>query len=308
MVTGGNWTWDGIQLPSGRGWIDCTRSTPYYDGHPIADQDQDGWDDSCEYELALAFRPTMAFNFGGDCDLRNEPYYSVRGYSYGNGFADVETQIVQGFSTQPMVFYAIGYDRDCGTAGFTPHIGDSEFILLKLAWALDPDARGVAGTPAEEAARWRRGKWFVSRAFLSAHWNTDDQGSSGDYDGRDLEYRTDFRGRPRAWVSKGKHANYRSRAVCDAGAYYTDTCDGNSDADGNSTLDIVPDGNVGQSSLPLRGTFENPVVSRRFAAGLTQYAGIEYYWDTRRKFRGWSPGPSDVGATPYDVPLRFFGF
>lgn len=298
-------TWDGIQLPSGRGWIDCTRNTPYYDGRPIIDDDRDNWDDGCEYELAQAFRPTMAWNLGGDCNIQNEPYYAVHGYTYENGFWDVETQIVESFSNQPTVFYAIGYDEDCGTAGLTSHIGDSEFVILKLAWALDPDARGVAGTPAEEAARWRRGKWFVYRAFLAAHWNTGAE-SSGDYHGTDLEYRTEYRGRPRVWVATGKHGNYRSRAVCDAGSYYSDTCDGNSDL--GLSIEIVPSGNLGQFSSPLRGTFENPVVSRRFAAGQTQYGGIEYFWDTRRKFRGWTPGPSDLGATPYVVPLTAFRF
>lgn len=286
-------SWDGIKLASGKRWADCTVYATGYDGHPITDADDDKWDDGCESELALAFEPTFAWSWR-DCNMMGEPYFSATDYVKPDATP----------THQLTIFYAIGYHRDCGSpvlnTGLTGHIGDSEFIVLNLGWAPNPNA---GADPLD-------GKWYTWKTYLSAHWNTPSTASSY-YDGRDMQYnslRTSFLGRPNVWVAEDKHGNYRTQGACDAGAFYTDNCDRNQD--NGWTLLLPSTANLGQSYLPFLGASNSAVTSRDLArGGHPEYGGVEYYW-TSDRFHGWYTGPfaTDAGASPYRDPLILFGF
>jgi len=94
------------------------------------------------------------------------------------------------------------------------HEGDSEFIILEV--------KNVSGAT-----------WGIIEATLSAHFNAEEgvcYYMTGDYCGADSYYWDDLdypQGPfPRIWSALGKHANYRNRAVCEAGADMQDSCQG----------------------------------------------------------------------------------
>ena len=107
------------------------------------------------------------------------------------------------------IFYALSYHEDTGDAtfGFYSHHGDSEFIIL--------DVVNTGGS-----------FWAIWTATLSAHWDGE-ASSAATYSYDALEYTRGYRQRPRIWVARGKHANYRSKSTCNSGGWgNTDTCDG----------------------------------------------------------------------------------
>lgn len=266
----------GLLLPSGKGLPEC--NTTYHTGAPLTDRDRDGWDDGCEYELAYAFRPTQALSYA-DCDYTSEPYWAATGGNH---------------SGQIKIFYALSYHQDCGTPflnlGITSHLGDSEFFVAYVDWISD-------------AASTMQGKWRLDHVFFSAHWHEISE-SDGYYDGADLEYSTTFRGRPRIWVAEGKHGSYRSQAVCNAGAYYTDSCVNNTDF--GASPQILQAANLGQSSAPFLGSPVSAVASR--FGNPTKYPGTEWFW-TNDTFCGWYPrGVCGSGGGPYRESLTAFGF
>ena len=240
-----------------------------------ADADGDGVVDSCEYDLADAFRPFLAQSTA-DCNLGREPYWGVR---YGPGSSGAPSFII---------FSALSYYYDCGSPrpdcfySRGPHRGDSEFIVLQVSQVQG----GVS-------------KWVLDYATLSAHWGTEAD-YTATYAGQDLDYGSyDWRVRPLVWVAEGKHANYRSRSVCDSGAGYYDNCDRN--VDHGATLDILPWANLGQSAFPFIGA-NAPVPSRAGAPG------GEYFW-TNNRFLGWDAVPSASGSSsPYLESLSAAGF
>src|SRR5205823_3002255 len=103
------------------------------------------------------------------------------------------------------------YLADCG-AFWSGHDGDSEFVIIE-----------AAGVDAANGPL-----WGVLNVTFSAHWHagwgTD---ATATYSAQDLQ----FPGGPnvRVWASEDKHANYRSKAVCDSGpnGWHTDDCMGN---------------------------------------------------------------------------------
>lgn len=252
---GGGYQPTGIQLPSQFTHTECTTNLS-------TDQDLDRILDPCEYQLALAFRPRLAFDTDED-NADREPYWAVARHATQPGWL--------------RIFYLIAYREDGGTpnGGFTAHQGDSEFIII------DVEHLGAA-------------KWALTRATLSAHWQkpTDNTATYG-YDV--LEFPESFRGRPRIWVAEDKHANYRSKSVCDAGAWYADNC--NDGRDTGETLDILASANVG-NSFHIGVRLLDRVTSRQ------GYPGIEYLW-TGTSFRGWLT-PSGDGSGPYSESLVFF--
>src|SRR6185312_6477999 len=89
-------------------------------------------------------------------------------------------------------------------------------------------------------------------------------------------------GAPRIWVSKNKHANYRTASVC--GSYwggFQDSCAwpvgcfiGFSCPNPTYfTLDFAPSANLGSHNFPFIGTLSSPVYD-----AITYSGRREYYW------------------------------
>jgi hypothetical protein len=181
-------------------------------------------------------------------------------------------------------------------SGCEAHRGDSEFIIL-------------------EVTHLGLGHWVLSYATLSAHWGAMGDGTSR-YAWSALQFPDTLQARPRIWVAEDKHANYRSQSVCDAGAYYTDTCDRNSDNTGWGNS-IEPTSSLGPwSPYVMRNLGNSGVmvfvagpVSRHLLDCTTSsqaYPGTECFW-TGATFYGWQP-PDDDGSTPYSTSMVYFGF
>lgn len=230
------------------------------------DLDNDGILDTCEHALAFAFRPQLIMNPGDDAPFR-EPHWSVR---IGDGPNEIE------------VFYLFAYHRDAGTVpgGLTSHDGDSEFVIATLR------------NPVSNHSR-----WVLERAFLSAHWGTPLNGSAS-YTWDWLEPHDVWGGRPRIWVAKNKHANYRSKSVCNSGALLTDTCNGNVDL---GALSVPSHRNIGNKwSGPGAVQLIDQVYS-----GYGHLNGVEYFW-TADRFKGWHTASTSAGG--YMHPLYNWGF
>lgn len=279
----GNPGQNGVYLPSGGTMGSCTPNP----GVPIADEsqdhDQDGVQDQCEYELAQAFHPQMQF-MTNDCQTGREPYWAVN-------------RINSPIDGKPViqVFYAIGYYYDCGCpcpgcriyTGCASHFGDSEFIVLEVSTADYPTYDGP--------------NWLLRYATLSAHYGTL-WNSTGTYAGSDLSYgiATTF-SNPFVWVAEGKHGNYRSQSVCDAGSESTDNCDSPGQRVG---LEVLPEANL--------GSFYNQSNARVASRVGGPYSGTEHMWSTDNAsgdgFLGWFPRSYGAGETPYGQLLINYGF
>ncbi|MEO6863863.1 MAG: hypothetical protein ABI229_00285 [Gemmatimonadaceae bacterium] len=268
----------GVYLPSGGTMNSCSPNP----GVPLADvsqdRDRDGVQDQCEYELANAFHPQMQFT-SDDCDVSREPYWAA-------------TRMNSPIDGTPVIaiFYAISYHYDCGSPSpFCPtqcagHLGDSEFIVEEVTTADYPNSDV---------------HWYLKYATLSAHYGSQ-ANSTGTYAGADLTYGAAAPGsNPFVWVAEGKHSNYRSQEVCDAGAYYFDNCDRPGTRVG---LEVLPSANLGSLSNQL-----NPFVASRVGG---VYSGVEHMWSTDPTdgFLGWYPRSLGQGETPYGKLLKDFGF
>jgi hypothetical protein len=268
----------GVFLPSGGTMNSCAPNP----GVPFADisqdQDRDGVQDQCEYELANAFHPQMQFT-SDDCDSSREPYWAA---TRMNSPIDGTPVIV--------IFYAISYHLDCGSprpdcpADCGPHYGDSEFIVEEVS---------TTEYPTYDA------HWYLKYATLSAHYGSQ-ANSTGTYAGEDLDYAAAAPySNPFVWVAEGKHSNYRSQAVCDAGAYYYDNCDRPGTRVG---LEVLPTANLGSFNHQLVATVGSRV------GGI--YSGAETMWsrDPTIGFLGWYPRSLGQGETPYGNLLVNYGF
>lgn len=255
----------------GRSEADCLR--------PRVDADDDGLDDACELALARSFAPLLVVRPGA-CEWRED----ADGGRLGGGYLFAVRARRAG---RVRIAYLPAYFRDCGWSGpkcgiplvrCDPHPGDSEMII-------------VDAVPAGE------GRWRTEAVFLSAHcfgssdacrWYRGDElrrfewvdGESG--------------GAPVVWVAAGKHANYPSRAACDRGYRWMDSCDGN---DARYRFPILsPAQNIGSPERPVRGTGcldGHHLVAARPPAEET----TECFWSLDAPFRGWTgEGP---GVTPY---------
>jgi hypothetical protein len=261
---GGGYYAEGYNIPSGRNYATC-QTTPGAEG----DADSDGLLDQCEYELAYAFRPQLASSYA-DCNMGRETYWAAK--NRGDGYATIS------------VFYALSYYVDCGMQvvwcyGCESHTGDSEFIMLEL----------------EPSPYYPAGSWRVRNATLSSHWHSQ-YDATATYAGPDLQYGNEsYLGRPVVWVAEGKHGNYRSSAVCDAGALYTDNCDRNSIG---PAVEVLPWRNLGRLGAPL-------VLGA--VGSVNGQPGLEDFW-YGQIFNGWQGNISGGGSTGYGTILTWANY
>lgn len=266
----------GTALPSGFTWSYCTSGLTL-----SSDADGDQLRDDCEYRLAYAFRPMLAMNSSDD-EPDNEPYFSVaRQDQTASNPATIR------------IFYALSYFRDPGDPFFAieAHDGDSEFIILEVHNTIDAT-------------------WALDYVFLSAHWNAGSADNSARYHHTDVEYPSESRGRPRIWVSWNKHANYRSKAVCND--MWNDVCDNGATGTMYRDVLVVSEANLGNyfAWYPPRGTSQlrNCVQSRsRWWNGLS---GTECYWTATEQmgFAGWHGTHGQAVAGPYALSLSSYAF
>ena len=181
------------------------------------DPDQDGFKDSCEYDIAYAARPVLSFS-QAEQDQTRESYYWAALYTSRNGVQRLH------------IAYLLAYHRDMG-AGIWPfqggHDGDSEFILSDYEW--NPST----------------GYWTFVGAFLSAHWRSGNNHSQYyvAHQFQDINH-----GRPYIVVSANKHANYPSVSACASGEIVGSCAMGIWEED---MADVLAS-NLGQSGTRLR--------------------------------------------------------
>ena len=263
------WTYDGLVLPTQFTTSYCFGSFGSYD------RDVDGIRDDCEYQIAKWFRPMLARNNNDEAPER-ETYWAVK--------RKPNTSTVQ-------VFYALGYYWDAGESfGFGSHPGDSEFIMLEITnygWPSVPSL------------------WTLDAATLSAHWGVTgyfEQDHTGTYGYSALEYPSTYRGRPRIWVSKNKHANYRSKDQCNFSGG-VDYCDQLRDGTTYEDAEVFESANVGSKNNKLL----NCVGSRHPGLYRAGY-GVECLWATGAGgFAGWNVNRNGA-STGYGTMLEFYGF
>lgn len=185
------------------------------------------------------------------------------------------------------IFYALSYHLDLGCplsgcpSGWTAHYGDSEWIVV----VVEPSSVG--------SSRWR-----VVEASLSAHWN---QGLPGVIDHSQTVHRNnlfwadEYGGRPLIWVSKWKHANYRSKSSCNGKV--NDTCSGNLIEP--HPLEVDAGRRLGLSwGTQLNNCFTS----------IQGFPGVECYWHEPAFFGGWYDSWLMPRAGGYWESLDFFGF
>lgn len=256
----------GYTLTESISWSNCTAPGVADDG------DGDGVSDSCEHQVAFAFRPRTLLRWDDEAPTR-EPYWTVRPDGQGALW----------------VMYLLAYHSDPGDVSFGTfsHKGDSEFILLRIVNST------LSGS-----------HWYADRAILSAHWGTDaDDSYSGDAGA--MEYTDDvFRGRPLVHVAKDKHANYRSRSECNwGGGLWTDTCDG---IQVHIHVPVLLARNIGNYTSAGGTKKLDCVPSERIAEPAF---GREECFFTGTFFGGWlNSATYETSAGAYAASLRAYGF
>jgi hypothetical protein len=243
-----------------------------YPGSPGDTHDHDGLLDECEVELTKAFAPGLRFH-AGETHWGRTPHVSVR----------------RGTNPGPVdIFSLLAYHVDPGWMGLSAHDGDSECIIVGV--------RDYTGT----------GRWVLEYVTYSAHWaSLVGDRSSIRVPHTQVEYSDVYCGRPRVWVSRGKHANYPSQHMCNDGRY--------DDCSPSYSYDVY---------LAHETHWDNPVnprnIGSKWSGGIPRYylypncargphiSYTECFWSDS-EFRGWQSedGP---GATGYKVSLLAYSF
>jgi hypothetical protein len=230
---------------------DCW-ATFYRAGSFHPDRDADGFDDNCELRLAQAFAPMLRFSNGTEDCPGGEAYWAAKFFDnlepYGTG------NFIR-------IAYLMAYYMDCGTGG---HTGDSEFIQLTITF--------VGATK----------HWKIVDGWISAHASPGLVGANRSTWGREFEWPSGRRySFPRIYVAENKHANYRSRSVCNNSG---DICSGFTD---NGRFRVWSDNNLGNAHQVLK----NCVASLKNAS-----SPVECFW-TGGDFGGWRNGTPS--SSPY---------
>lgn len=226
------------------------------------DTDQDGLGDFCEENLGAAFAPELYYDQWDD--MRREPHWAARPLQ------------------QPYVrlVYLLSYYRDAGSPAYActlpfahwscyGHNGDSETISIDVGYNYSTQ------------------HWELSLVHYSQH------GNMVLYHWPELFYPLRARGYPRAYVSVGKHANYKSVGDCNSGGFFgTDTCE---TVNTSVRVEAWPWLNIASRSVHTSSQDCMPTSNPSHP-----YYGSgrqECYW-TERRFRGWFP--ESVGGADSD--------
>ena len=267
---------------------------------PGGDAEGDGLADACEFALARAFAPYMQFGHGealvGFPDGTNrhcaegEPYWAAKLFD--------TYRVVN-------IVYMMGYYVDCGEAvvpnvdagvtiplpGFElnldvefpdSHKGDSELIRLSVAY--------------NSATR----HWELRQAFLSAHYKSPSNLGSSVYAAPDeLTYPKRDRAFPQTWVSRNKHANYKSYRECEGGGFANlDSCD--------EDLWHL------RARFPVRQDRNVQRATCVYSLFISNSPRCEYFAGVPRPFSGWlilyptvgvNNATKTLGVTPYQTLL-----
>ncbi len=239
-------------------------------GSRSAGVDVDGDDllDECEFLVASRFAPVLMFDEHEDAPER-ETYWAVK-----------RSDLVdQGLS----IFYALGYYQDTGQHA---HNGDSEFIVMDVGYIDDS-------------------RWAVRAVVMSAHHGTKfPPGADRTIGTFSPQWADTVGGQPMVWVSRGKHANYKSRDHCNGGFYnwvlsvFRERLDICGDNPRREVVVVRRDGHLGGGGMVLVNCTWSQIGPR--------LPGMECLWDKHRLFRGWHGG--DKGVTPYGQLLETAGF
>jgi hypothetical protein len=268
-------------------------------GAGITDFDKDGMADNCEQVLAQAFRPMLSLATPSfDCETK-EPYWAVK-------YFPAKSSVVR-------IAYLFAYRKDCGTASFASKLLGALFNVITLNGAINNFARsfniaisaddpGEGHTGDSEFAlvdvRYNSdtGHWYLVRVKLSAHYGTPVDGSATVSASGVQHADLNPAGYPTIWIAKSKHANYVSRAACNAGrgpaGIAKDNCDANSP--NVERLEHAASRNIGslhQNALNT-GTCVYSI-QRDF------YPGRECFWEKGNDFMGWAQYPVGHPPTPY---------
>lgn len=268
---------------------------------PGGDADSDGLADACEFALARAFAPYMHFGHGevllGFPDGTNrhcaegEPYWA--------------TKLFDAYRVVSIV-YMMGYYMDCGEA-FVPNIDID--VTVPLPWFdLNLDVEVPDGHRGDSelirlsvAYNSATQHWELRQAFLSAHYVTASNLGSSVYARPDeLAYPVRDRAFPQVWVSRNKHANYKSYSECEGGGFLNlDSCDEDISNMGAARFPVREDRNV-QRAICVPSLF------------ISNSPRCEYFAGVHRPFSGWLiphptigviPSTLTLGVTPYQTLL-----
>lgn len=246
------------------------------------DGDQDGLGDFCEKNLAAAFAPEL--NYSHTDEMGREPHWVARP--------------IREYPDTVLLGYLVSYYRDAGSQTFgctlpeAPadcygHNGDSEAIFLKVAYNSSLQ------------------HWVLNHAWYSQHTLYGQFGYSlntGYAVG--LEYASQPGGRPRTYVSEGKHANYGTRASCNGGGTW-----GSDDCRDVDTADNLAAGASMNLGSELHHTSNQDCMASSNPSNPYYGSGrVECYW-SGTGFRGWIPTwVGGATSSPYSTRLEEFGF
>jgi len=193
------------------------------------DIDSDGIHDRLEQLLLEKFAPKFMLS-EEECDAlpseflpqKQEPQLMVKnGTVYGQVFPIVRPD-------KPGIFVEIHYyhlwNRDCG---FNGHVLDAEHVSVLLS----------ADVPSDSTHNWKAEYWYAA-----AHEDTvcdSSHGTCGSF--IDAEQHG-----PTVWISKGKHASYLDREICQGGC-------GGDDCSQMYPMKISKIINLGEPGAPMNG-------------------------------------------------------
>lgn len=263
----------GIYLGSDFSWTACTSPA-------MTDADLDGVGDFCEYQIALVFRPLLATS-STDMFLEREEYWAV----------------TKTLDDELAIAYLFGWHTDGGcdlpVSACDGHYGDSEFLIAYVIFNDDTQ------------------HWELDRQRFSAHYLEDYPGADKTtvYSSKAMEFPIRTRYYSRVWVSHKKHANYNTRAACEAASIWIpvppfevdqDDCSANSDSE---RFDVDYYHNVG-SHWSTSTRFIDQTTSTRPGR-----EGTEWFW-TNHRFCGWTTTstirPDGTCSTSYSQILNTF--